>query len=262
MNRKRQLILLTILASILLSSCVSRKKLTYLQYAGMLESKEMESVDNRMTVTPSSYKIMPYDNLYIRVITPDPQWSTIFNSVPVGQGGSLTEESASLLGYPVDANGYIEIPFVGQIQVSGKTLNEVKNILDTTFVNYVKDASISVRLVNNYISIIGEVSMPGRYPLTRNRVNIFEALSMAGDLGDYSDRRRIQLIRPSPFGPIVKEFSLSDRSILSSEFYHVMPNDIIYAQPMRGKTFQMNSSIYSMILGMVNTVLVILAFNR
>lgn len=85
---------------------------------------------------------------------------------------------------------------------------------------------------------------------------------MAGDLDDYSDRRRIQLIRPTQYGPIIKEFSLADRNILSSEFYYVMPNDIIYAPPLKGKTFQMNSAIYSVLLGVMNLGLVVLALSQ
>ena len=128
-------------------------------------------------------------------------------------------------------------------------------MLDSTFRDYVNDAAITVRLVNNYVSIIGEVRTPGRFSLTKDRINVFEALSMAGDLSDFSNRQKIQLIRPSPFGPVVREFSLLDRSILTSEFYYVMPNDIIYAQPMKGRTFLTNSSIYLTFLSTVATTL-------
>ncbi len=203
---------------------------------------------------------MPYDNLYIRVITPDPQWSALFNTMPVGAGGAVTQESAGSIGYSVDVDGKIEIPFVGKIEVAGKTLSEIKVELDSIFKNYVTDAAITVRLVNNYVSIIGEVMRPGRYPLTKDRVNIFEALSMAGDMSEYSNRQKVQLIRPSPYGPVIKEFSLSDRSILSSELYYVMPNDIIYAIPMQGRTFQSNTSLYTLFLTTITTALVIISY--
>ena len=162
-------------------------------------------------------------------------------------------------GYVVDRDGNIEIPFVGKVNVAGETLNNVKVKLESTFSSYVKDASITVRLVNNYVSLIGEVGSPGRYPLTKNRVNVFEALAMAGDLSEFSNRSKIQLIRPTPYGPVIKEFSLRDRSILDSEYYYVMPNDIIYAPPLKGRTFQMNSEIYTVILGVLNTGFVIYA---
>jgi polysaccharide export outer membrane protein len=216
--------------------------------------------DQRIAVAPSAYKIMPYDNLFIRVITPDPQWSVLFNSSPVGQGGALTEESATLVGYPVDGYGDIEIPFVGKVDVAGKTISEIKIKLDSVFRKYVNDAAITVRLVNNYISIIGEVRTPGRYPINKDLLNVFEALSGAGDIELYGNRQKVQLIRPSPYGPIVKEFTLSDRSILTSEFYYVMPNDIIYVPPMKGKGFQTNAAIYTLFLTTITTALVIISF--
>jgi polysaccharide biosynthesis/export protein len=247
------------LSSILiLSSCISKKQLTYLQYSDMSDKYDVSTRDKRTSVTPAAYKIMPYDNLFIRVVTPDPQWSALFNMDFGGAG--LTQESAGLSGYPVDIDGNIEIPYVGKVEVAGKTLSEIKTALELVFKNYVADAAITVRLVNNAVSIIGEVSSPGRYVLYKDQINIFEALSLAGDLTVYSNRQKIQLIRPSPFGPIVKEFSLKDRSILASELYYVMPNDIIYAMPMQGRSFQTNSSIYTLFLTTITTALVIISY--
>ncbi len=255
-------LVLAVSISIVLSSCVSKKKLTYLQYSEAGKKLENELIIGNPQLQVSSYKILPYDNLFIRVITPDPQWSELFNVMPVGAGGAVTEESASLFGYPVDLEGNIEIPYVGLVQVAGKSLNEIKATLDSIFKNYVSDAAITVRLVNNSISILGEVNAPGKYPLSKERINIFDALSMAGDLTGYSNRRRVQLIRPSPYGPIVKEFSLTDRSILSSEFYYVMPNDILYAQPLQGRLFQLNSSVWTLFLTTLTSTLGVIGFIR
>jgi len=228
--------------------------MTYLKHSGATHKKRSGFIDERQVIKPSDYKIMPYDNLFINVSTFDPRWSEMFNAETQG---SLTEESAILQGYWVNNEGDIEIPFIGKVNVQGKTLEEVKVKLESTFSSYVKDASIKVRLVNNHVSLIGEVTSPGKYPLTKMRVNVFEALAMAGDLSNYSNRQKIQLIRPTPYGPVIKEFSLGDRSILNSEFYYVMPNDIIYAPPLRGRAFEVNSTIFSVILGVLNAGLVV-----
>lgn len=254
--------IVTVSVIILLSSCVSRKQLTYLKFSGKDSYDNSAAGEGVTSVTPAAYKIMPHDNLFIRVVTPDPQWSSLFNVMPVGAGGSVTEESARLYGYPVDDNGFIEIPFVGKVMVSGKTLAEIKSELDVIFKNYVTDASITIRLVNNYISVIGEVGIPGQYPITKDRLTILEAVALAGDLTVYGDRHRLQLIRPSPYGPMIKDISLSDRSILSSEYYYIMPNDIIYAQPVKARPFQVNSAVYSLFLTTITTVLVVLQFFR
>jgi len=252
------ILFLSLSTILILNSCVTHRKLTYLQDMGQFDVPGPTVSNLSFSVTPSAYKIMPYDNLFIRVITPDPQWSALFN-ISSGQTG-LTEESAALSGYPVDIDGNIEIPFVGKVKSAGKTLSELKVELDSTFKNYVTDAAITVRLVNNYVSLLGEVREPGNYRLTKDRINVFEALSMAGDLSEFSNRKKLQLIRPSPYGPVIREFSLTDRSIMTSEFFYIMPNDIIYAQPMKGRTFQMNSSIISMVLGSITTILVIIGY--
>jgi polysaccharide export outer membrane protein len=257
MNR----IVLVIALSLILigEACVTQKKLTYLQYSAR-EKSFSPDLESRASVTPSAYKVMPNDYLFIRVITPDPQWSALFN-MQTGEGG-VTQESAALSSYPVDINGDIEIPYVNKVRVAGKTLTEIKTDLEAIFKNYVNDAAITVRMVDNFVSIIGEVNAPGRYPITKDRMTIFEAMAMAGDLSAFSNRQRIQLIRPSPYGPVIKEFSLTDRSILNSEYYFIMPNDVLYAMPLRGRSFQMNTSVYTLFLTTVSTALVIISYFR
>ncbi len=253
------LVFVSFLTVIMLGSCVSRKKLTYLQFSDRSGDRQART-DYGTSVTPAAYKIMPYDNLYIRVLTPDPQYSELFN-VSVGTG-TLTQESAGLSSYSVDLDGYIEIPYVGKIKVGGKTLPEIKIKLDTVFKNYVADGAITLRLVNNAISVLGEVSRPGRYEIYKDQLNIFEALSLAGDLTVYSNRQKVQLLRPTQYGPTIKEFSLTDRSILNSEYFYIMPNDIIYAMPTQGRSFLTNTSFYSLFLSTITTALVIISYIR
>jgi polysaccharide export outer membrane protein len=135
MKTRYRFILISISVLLMLSSCATTKKIKYLQYAGMSDKSNITQADPSISITSPQYKLMPNDILFIRVITPDPQWSEIFNVASAGQSGSLTGESASLLGYPVDDNGYIEIPFVEKVKVGGKTLSETKAELDRVFKN-------------------------------------------------------------------------------------------------------------------------------
>lgn len=232
--------------SLLLSSCVTNKKLTYLQSEGVREEF--------ISITPATYIIQPYDNLFIRVVTPDPKLSDMFNTMPATLSGiSVTELSADLLSYTVDDDGSIELPYAGRFMVAGKTLKMVKTELDIALKSYIADAVVTVKMVNNYVSIIGEVQRPGKYPIYKDRLNIFQALAMAGDLDIYSNRQKIQLIRQTPDGNTVKEFSVKDRSIIGSQFFYIMPNDVIYAPPMKGRFFQMNAFPYSVILSTITT---------
>ena len=252
-NHMKYRFLISILSVLLLSaSCITKKKLTYLQYTEV-------PPDSTMAVQPDDYKVQPFDNLFIKVVTPDPQWSNMFNTLQANSSGSnITEQSADLISYSVDSDGKIEMPFAGTFNVAGKSLREIKNELEIALTSYVSDAAVTVKMINNYINIIGEVTSPGRYQIYKDRMNIFQALAMAGDLGDYSDRMRIQIIRQIPGGSTVKEFSLNDREILASEYFYVMPNDVIYAQPIKGRFFKMNAFPYGVILSTLTTFILFL----
>jgi polysaccharide export outer membrane protein len=244
-------ILILVTFSLFATSCVTSKKLTYLQYNGTRN-------DNIISVTPTAYTIQPYDNLFIRVVTPDPKWSDMFNTLPATVGGiTMTEQSADMLSYTVDGNGAIQLPYAGSFMVKGKTLETVKKELETALKAYIADAVVMVKMVNNYVSLIGEVQHPGKYLIYKDRMNIFEALAMGGDLGEFSNRQKIQLIRQTNNGNKIMEFSLNDRNIMGTEFYYVMPNDVIYAQPMKGKFFQLNAFPYSVILSSITTFILL-----
>jgi polysaccharide export outer membrane protein len=229
-----------------LTSCVTNKKLTYLQSEGVREEF--------IAITPATYIIQPYDNLFIRVVTPDPKLSDMFNTMPVTVSNvNVNELSADMLSYSVADDGTIELPYAGRFMVAGKTLSMVKTELDEALKSYVADAVVTVKMVNNYVSIIGEVQRPGKYSIYKDRLNIFQALAMAGDIATYGDRQKIQIIRQTPDGNMIKEFSLKDRSIIGSQFFYVMPNDVIYAPPIKGRFFQMNAFPYSVILSSITT---------
>ena len=245
--KTNRLIILSIITTVFfVSSCVTNKKLTYLQSEGVREEF--------IAITPATYIIQPYDNLYIRVVTPDPKLADMFNTMSATLSSiSVTEQSADMLSYTVDDDGAIELPYAGRFMVAGKTMKMVKTELDIALKSYIADAVVTVKMVNNYVSIIGEVQRPGKYPIYKDRLNIFQALAMAGDLDKYSNRQKLQIIRQTPDGNTVKEFSLKDRSIIGSQFFYVMPNDVIYAPPMKGRFFQMDAFPYSVILSTITT---------
>ena len=236
----------------LASSCVTTKKTNYLQF---YDSGGFPAPDSLDLV----YRIQTNDNLFIRVTTPDPQLSDMFNTIPVTSSTmSVGPQSVDLLSYSVKQDGTVEIPYLGDVLVAGHTLEEVKDILQAQLNDYVTDAALTVKLVNNYVSILGEVRTPGRYPVYKNQMNIFQALAMAGDQSDFSDRYVLKIIRTTPEGSVVKEFDITDRKILDSEFFYVLPNDVIYAQSMRGKFFSLNSFPYLEVLTAITTTILLI----
>ena len=188
MNKNLHKAIILLIACIF-TSCVTNKDLTYLQYKGVPS-------DIVISVTPSTGKVQPYDNLFIRVVTPDPKWSEMFNTLPTtSYSVTVTEQSADLISYPVDSYGAIILPCVGKIQVAGKNLENITAVVKAALNSYITDAAVSVKLINNNVSLLGEVNGPGRYLIYKDRLNIFQALAMGSDLGDYSNRQQIQIIR-------------------------------------------------------------------
>ncbi len=161
-------------------------------------------------------------------------------------GGS---SSMQLQSYPVQLDGNVDLPYIGEVLVAGLTLPEAKTILQTVLQDYVSDASITIRLVSNYITVIGEVNAPGMYEMAKERYNIFQAIAIAGDVADFGNRYKLSIIRQTPQGSVTKEFDITDKNIIDSEFYYIYPNDVIYVKPMKGKFFGMAHWQYGFLLG-------------
>jgi len=232
----------------LFSACVTNKHATYLQeYENSEYSGEY--------APPEDYLIKPNDNLYIRVTTLDPRQADIFNAL--GDGGLMRadEASAQLMSYPVELDGTVDLPYVGSIEVGGKTVQEAKVTIEAVLAEYVTDASLTVKLVNNYVSVLGEVRAPGMYPIYKERLNIYQALAMAGDVADFGDRYSLSIIRKTESESKVKEFNITDKKIVDSEFYYVMPNDVIYVKPLRGRFFAINTAPYTFALATLSAAI-------
>jgi polysaccharide export outer membrane protein len=238
---RKRISVLGIVFLLALSSCVTNKMVTYLQ-------EHEESPYTGEFIPPEDYLIKPNDNLYIRVTTLDPSYANIFNVM--GEQGYMRadEASAQLLSYPVGIEGTVDLPYVGPIEVAGKTLDEAKKAIELVLAEYVTDASLTVKLVNNYVSVVGEVREPGLYAIYKDRLNIYQALSMAGDVSDYGNRYEISIIRQTNGESKVRVFDITDEKIIDSEFYYVMPNDVIYVKPVKGRYFSINTEPFTFVL--------------
>lgn len=206
----------------LFSSCVMTKKVNYLQ----TQNNIPEYAD---TLKFADYKLQTGDYLYIKVFSLDSETAEIFN----GSNGNITQNMSSdnatskLYMYAIEDDGCINYPYIGRIEAVNKTQREVKDSIEAKMGDYLQVYSVDVRLANRSFSIIGE-SGSGRYEIPRQKINIFEALAMSGDLSLYAKRSKIQIIRQTQEGTVVKTFDLRSESIIDSEFYYIQPNDVIY----------------------------------
>ena len=240
----------------LFSSCIQQKRLRYLQ------DKDSDTVLNGLTKTKkTAHKIKPYDELYIKVLTFNEKMSNFFNSSQSGNGQSMqSEASMSLISYAVDEQGNIVLPILGEIYVENLSLKETKAKIQKKLDEYLDKSELIVKLINNKITILGEVKRPGQFVIYKDQINLFEALGMAGDMTPYGNRKRVTLIREIDNVTNFRYLNISDKKIIESKYFLLQPNDIIYIEPLNAKSWTGAVFNYSTILSTVSTLITILYF--
>jgi len=224
---------------LLFSACTSYKDVPYLQ-----NSTSLESIVQYPTLFDA--RIMPKDLLTITVSCSQPELAVPFNlTVPTALTvqNSLLTSQPSLQSYLVDNHGNIDFPILGTMHVGSLTKGEVENLIKDKLKIYLNEIPIvNVRLVNYKISVLGEVAKPNTFTVMNEKVNVFEALSMAGDLTIYGKRDNVKLIRENKDGiQKIVQLDLNDANIVYSPYYYLQQNDILYITP--NKTRARNSDI-------------------
>ena len=232
------------------ASCVPAKQLSYFNDTNELEVP---------AVNPRTQKlIMPFDKLYIRVLSIDPQTSLIFNTSEEMRYGT---SSNSVIGYLVDEAGNINFPFVGKINVGSLTTVQASEKIQKALSDYVSNTSIIVKYVDNQVTIIGEVQRQGVFPFTQNKLNIYEAIGLGGGLTRYGDRKNIILIRNENDKIMQYRLNLSNSKITSKDYYYVLPNDVIIVEPLKAISSSYSNITYTTVLSSITTLIAILLFS-
>ena len=245
------------LAGFLLSSCVTARKVNYMQKP----DKYIPSYTD--TLSFEDYELRIGDRLYIYVYSLDENVSKMYNAGGNGSNvrqqmnGGSSSGSYDLYTYLVDDNGEIDFPTIGRIPVRGLTTRQVKGKLEEELGKLLKEipgystVSVEVNIVNRSFSVIGAQS--GRYSITKEKMTIFEALAMIGDLAEFNSRKEIKIIREIEGVTTIKTFDARSEDLVNSEFYYIEPNDIIYIRKIPGYSFGINSA--STALGVCATTL-------
>ena len=260
MNRKYTYSLffgLKILAIVVLfSSCISQKKIKYMQPA------HEDSTNRALFQTPEfqEYHLGVGDNLYIKVQSLDPKSNEFFNQESKNRTSNYNDASIYLESYNVDLEGNIYFPFIGPIYVLGLTVDQTKVEIEKVMNKYLKETSIVVKLVNFNITFIGEVRRPGEYKIYQDKINIFEAVSLAGDITDYGNRNEVKLMRMTDDGMALHIIDLTKEDILESPYFYLKPNDVIYIEPLKGKQFAFATFPYALLFSTITTLIVLLTF--
>ncbi len=234
-------------------SCTAPKNYIYLQDKG--------GNTNNSTVTKTfEYKIKTRDVLFVKIIPVDLNSAVSLNTEQgnFNLAGS-NDLSVYLSSFDVNDSGIIKLPLIGEINVLDLTISQCQNVIQKKVDLYFKDALIIVKLINFKITVLGEVTRPGTFNIYSTQSNIFDALGFAGDLTMYGNRKEIILIRQNMLGKTIT-LDLTDKNIINSDYFYLMPNDVIYVKPNRSKFFGTNPFPFATVLSAVTTLILILNY--
>ena len=236
MRKLNNRILWLMLLPFLLVACQSYKKVPYFQDVDVVnQAKQQERLYDA--------RIMPKDLLTIVVSCTNPELAVPFNLTVASNAGMAVSSSSyvtaqpTLQTYLVDNDGDINFPVLGELKLGGLTKKEAEQLIIDRLKPYIKETPIvTVRMVNYKISVIGEVARPGTFTISNEKVNLLEALAMAGDMTVYGLRDNVKLIREDANGKQqIITLDLNKAETILSPYYWLQQNDIVYITPNKAK---------------------------
>jgi len=243
---------------LLLFSCAQRKDTVYYQNIDTMAAQEKQN----------SYeiKIQPDDLLTIIVSADDPETAIPFNlstiSVPSAGSVNAAQGQQTMQSYLVDAGGAIDFPVLGKLKVGGLSRSELMQLLESKIVKYIKNPIFNIRIVNFKVSVQGEVTLPGTYPITSDRITLIEVISMARDLTIYGKRNNILVVREVNGVKSYNRVDITKADFINSPFYYLAQNDVVYVEPnktrINGAAVGANTGVIISITSLLITVITLI----
>lgn len=238
MSRLTKTLPLLLLTIILSTSCVTYNKLRYF--------KEVSApVERERTLK----QIKPFDNLYIRVLSIDENTNALFdvNSGTTGQ--------QFLISYQVDEAGNIDFPFIGKVKISDMTVPEASTKLQELVADYAPKATVVIRFVENKVTVLGQVENEGIYEFSSDNITVYDALALSGGITQFGNLKKVILIRQDGNKISQHQLDLSNSKINNSEYYYILPNDIVVVEPQRAIIWDYNDLTFPTLLTAITTFL-------
>jgi len=211
-------------------SCISTKNIGYFNNAREAEYASISGLETA---------IQPNDILSISISSLNPEASAVFNTTN-GQSNNINTSNGNATqpsGYLVNAEGFIQLPILGNIHSAGLTKKELKEKITNTIVEkkLLVDPIVSIRHLNFEVTIIGEVGRPMVIPVPNEKISLMTALGQAGDITVYGKKDNVLVIRENNGKKLVKRINLNTADFLNSSYYYLKPNDIVYVEPNKNK---------------------------
>lgn len=251
-----------VIAAFALASCVPTKDLIYLQDKGSVSNEHSVSA-----VPSKPYRLQVNDILTISIKASDPRLVEMF-SPQLNENVLNGEQSIYAQGYSVDDHGNIRLPMLGNLNVLGYTVEEIRiKVEEKLLEEYFREEAnifVVVKLAGLRFTINGEILQPGTKLLYQDKVTIMEAIANSGDITITGDRKSVVIIRQYPTGTQMHTIDLTDKAAMSSPYYYLQPNDYIYIKPLPQKSWgtgttgvQTLTTLVSLITLVTTTLLII-----
>lgn len=222
------------------NACGPARNITYFSNLKN-EGDTTEKISNKIEPT-----IQPDDLLSISVSSLNSEANVLFNNGVIQSIGSANNTSTGKIneGYLVDKGGNINFPVLGSIRLAGLTKEQATDKMTTEIKNHVKNPIVNIKFLNFRITVIGEVNRPSTFTVPTERINLIEAIGLAGDMSVYGKRENVLLIREKDGIRTTARVNLNDKAVLNSPYFYLQQNDVLYIEPAKIKTLQGSSSIF------------------
>ena len=247
-----KLSLLVLSIALLFSSCVSQRNVEYLRDS---QHKDYNAFNEAKV---ADYKLKPKDELFIQIKSLDDPSTNVFQQLGVQESGSMgyiQPYGASLMAYMVDKAGYVQLPVLGNIYVEDKSIPQVSMILQDSLNHILSKPTVTVKLVNRFVSVLGEVQRPGHFSYSQEKFTIFDAIGLAGDITDYGNRNEVILARNEDGKNLRINIDLTSSNLMASPYYYIRPNDMVYIKPMPKKFWGMRQFPFQVLLSSLSTAI-------
>ncbi|MCC6938775.1 MAG: polysaccharide export protein [Flavobacteriales bacterium] len=235
-----------------LGGCVGNKSLNYLNDPSLTPGASKLFENQRF-----EYRIQVNDVMSIRVLGLDEQTHRYFNVESQNGTAGLSDASLYVNGFSVDRTGMVQLPQVGKVKLQGLTIGEAQELVQRKINEYFTNATVILKMINWRISLLGNVSRPGTYMVYNNQITILDALAMAGGPNEFADKSHVTLMRQSDRGVQSLYVDLSTTEVLRSEYYYLLPNDVVYVPAMRARSGRLNLEVLAIILSTLSTAAVV-----
>ena len=246
---KSKFAVLLLLSVFILSSCITNRDLEYIR-----SDKEIKKVK----ANKQDYRLQVGDLLSVQISTVTEQLHDFFNKEQ-SSNAQLMVQNPYLYGYLIKDDGFLNLPSFGQVKAEGFTLSELENIIKQIAVSYFEQPVVKLNIINFEVSILGEVNSPGTYKTVDPETNILYALSLAGDMTQFGNRKKVKVIRNENKINRVFYVDLTTNEVLNNTDFMLQPHDIIYVAPLKKKFYAFNNitNVVSMALSAVTLYLLI-----